>query len=98
MSMSIEYTHLKQREIMSIGLFSNFCNMSKCAVTLLQLTTLQLLDKFIKQRHKLALNLSVDFLRGCIIINVRGLVAGIQQCNSRLFIINQAIRERLAHR
>ena len=61
MSMSIEYTHLKQREIMSIGLFSNFCNMSKCAVTLLQLTTLQLLDKFIKQRHKLALNLSVDF-------------------------------------
>ena len=47
-----------------------------------------LLDKLIKQRYKLALNLRVNFLCGCIIINVRGLVAGIQQCNPRLFIVN----------
>ena len=70
---------------MSIGSLSDFCNMSKCAVTLLHLTTFQLLNKFIKQRYKLALNLRVDFLRGCIIINMRGLVAGIQQCNPRQF-------------
>mgnify|MGYP006872933255 CR=1 FL=1 len=69
--------------------------MSKYAATLLHLTTFQLLNKIIKQRYKLALNLRVNFLRGCIVINVRGLVASIQQCNPRLFIINQAIRERL---
>ena len=69
--------------------------MSKCAVTLLQLTTFQLLNKIIKQRHKLALNLRVNFLRGCIIIKVRGLVAGIQQRNPCLFIVNQTVRERL---
>ena len=27
LSVSLGYTHLKQREIMSIGLFSGFCNM-----------------------------------------------------------------------
>ena len=88
MSVSLGYTYLKQRKTMSIGSLSDFCNMSKCAVTLLHLTTFQLLNKFIKQRYKLALNLRVDFLRGCIIINMRGLVAGIQQCNPRLFIVN----------
>ena len=72
--------------------------MSKCAMTLLQLTTFQLLDKLVKQRYKLALNLRVNFLCGCIIIKVRGLVASIQQYNPRLFIVNQAIRERLTHR
>ena len=35
LSMSIEYTHLKQRKTMSIGSFSGFCNMSECAAILL---------------------------------------------------------------
>ena len=58
---------------------------------ILKLTAFQLLDKLVKQRYKLALNLRVNFLCGCIIIKVRGLVASIQQCNPRLFIVDQAI-------
>ena len=35
LSMSIEYTYMKQRKTMSIGSLSDFCNMSECAAILL---------------------------------------------------------------
>lgn len=35
LSMSIGYTHLKQRKTMSIGSVSDFCNMSECVAILL---------------------------------------------------------------
>ena len=35
LSVSLGYTHLKQRKTMSIGSLSDFCNMSECAAILL---------------------------------------------------------------
>ena len=35
LSVSLGYTHMKQRKLMSTGSFSGFCNMSECAAILL---------------------------------------------------------------